>query len=305
MQDEARHVSYGTMHLKWVLDHRPERRETIHQILDIGENFIQGAFSDPANTEALIILAGKGLSKGNIEQGVEFTKLLTKQRIEEYFQRCARAGLTERPARSRLTELLHELFEVKSWLCAQMLDGAKMAEVFRKRALLKGYGLGKVSAPAEHFFKHLFEADSFSETCAAFYLLCGSLVLGVCRHGEFAAPTLTDKRIFRLVMQDVARLVAYGVAHLRYFLSHQPAKRDMLHESLEHSEALAAGFLGCPELLEPLIILSGEGKAAAGIAAVRTCIQDAVAEYFARCDTAGLEERGSRSKLAAFLHCLS
>jgi hypothetical protein len=106
MQDEARHVSYGTMHLKWVLDHRPERREAIHEALDIGENFIQGAFSDPANTEALIILGGKGTSKECIEQGVEFTKLLTKQRIAEYFQRCTRAGLTERRERSRLTELL-------------------------------------------------------------------------------------------------------------------------------------------------------------------------------------------------------
>lgn len=106
MQDEARHVSYGTMHLKWVLDHRPERREAIHQALDIGENFIQGALSDPANTEALIILGGKGTSKECIEQGVEFTKFLTKQRIEEYFQRCARAGLAERRERSRLTELL-------------------------------------------------------------------------------------------------------------------------------------------------------------------------------------------------------
>jgi hypothetical protein len=106
MQDEARHVSYGTMHLKWILDHRPERREAMHQILDMGENFIQGVFSDPANTEALVILAGKGLKKENIEQGVEFTKLLTKQRIEEYFQRCARAGLAERRERSRLTELL-------------------------------------------------------------------------------------------------------------------------------------------------------------------------------------------------------
>lgn len=106
MQDEARHVSYGTMHLKWVLDHRPERREAIHQILDNGENFIQGAFSEPANTEALVILAGKGLSKRCIEQGVEFTRLLTKQRIEEYFQRCARAGLAERRQRSRLNELL-------------------------------------------------------------------------------------------------------------------------------------------------------------------------------------------------------
>jgi hypothetical protein len=199
----------------------------------------------------------------------------------------------------------HELFEVKSLLCVQMLDGAKIAEVFRKRALLKGYGLGQVSVPAEHFFKHLFEADSFAEVSASFYLLCGSLVLGVCRHGEYTAPTLMDKRIFRLVMQDIARLVAYGVAHLRYFFSHQPAKREILNESLDHSEALAAGFLGSPELLEPLIMLSGKGKTSAGIAPVQMCIQRAVAEYFARCDSAGLGERRDRSELTSFVRSLS
>jgi hypothetical protein len=199
----------------------------------------------------------------------------------------------------------HELFEVKSLLCAQMLDGARIAEVFRKRALLKGYGLGQVSAPAEHFFKHLFEADSFAEVSASFYLLCGSLLLGVCRHGEFTAPTLTDKRIFRLVMQDIARLVAYGVAHLRYFFSQQPAKREMLNESLDYSEALAIGFLGSPELLEPLIVLSGEGKISTGIASVRTCLQRAVAEYFARCDSVGLGGRKDRSALTSFVRSLS
>jgi hypothetical protein len=199
----------------------------------------------------------------------------------------------------------HELFEAKSLLCSQMLDGAKMAEVFRKRALLKGYGLGRVSAPAEHFFKHVLEADSFSEACAAFHLLCGSLVLGVCRLGEYAAPTFTDKRIFRLVMQDVARLVAYGVAHLRYYVSHQPARREMLNESLDRSEELAAGFLGSPELLEPLIVLSGQGNTAAGIAAVRTSIENTLAEYCRRCEYAGLRDRNHRSKLASFADWLT
>ena len=95
-------------------------------------------------------------------------------------------------------------------------------------------------------------------------------------------------------------LVAYGVAHLRYFLSHQPKKLEVLNESLDYSEALAAGFLGSPELLEPLIVLSGKGRASAGIAPVRACLEDTLAEYFARCDRAGLGERRGRSKLDLF-----
>lgn len=193
----------------------------------------------------------------------------------------------------------HELFEVKSFLCTQMLDGARMAEVFRKRALLKGGGLGQVCAPAEHFFKHLFDADSFSEACASFYLLCGSLVLGVCRHAEYAAPASAEQRFLRLVMQDVARLVAYGGAHIRYLLNVQPSRRQTLNEALDESEAMAFGFLGSPELLEPLIVLSGRGNVPAGVAAVRECLKTTLLEYFARCERAGLGDRRERSKLLA------
>ncbi len=197
----------------------------------------------------------------------------------------------------------HELFEVKSFLCTQMLEGARMAEVFRKRALLKGYGLGEASAPTEHFFKHLLEADSFSEACASFYLLCESLVLGICRHGEWAAPTSEDKRIFRLVLQDVARLVAYGAAHLRYFLDHQPAWKEILQEGLDQSEALSVGFWGSPQLLEPLVVLSGKGTQ--GGTVVRAFLQNTLDEYFARCQKAGLEGRRERSKLGPLLASLA
>ena len=39
MQDEARHVSYGMQHLRWIIDHTPERKEQIHLALDEGESF--------------------------------------------------------------------------------------------------------------------------------------------------------------------------------------------------------------------------------------------------------------------------
>jgi hypothetical protein len=37
MQDEARHVGYGTLHLKRFLQEHPEREPEIHHILDQGE----------------------------------------------------------------------------------------------------------------------------------------------------------------------------------------------------------------------------------------------------------------------------
>jgi hypothetical protein len=41
LQDEARHVSYGTMHMKYFLEHNPNRaqaEEELHAVADVGEN---------------------------------------------------------------------------------------------------------------------------------------------------------------------------------------------------------------------------------------------------------------------------
>jgi hypothetical protein len=74
----------------------------------------------------------------------------------------------------------------------------------------------------------------------------------------------------------------------------------VLNESLDRSEELAAGFLGSPELLESLIVLAGQGNTAAGIAVVRTSLENTLTEYCRRCEHAGLRDRNHRSKLASF-----
>jgi hypothetical protein len=105
---------------------------------------------------------------------------------------------------------------------------------------------------------------------------------------------------------------AYGYetlpAYIRLNRSLAPrgARRlEALSESLDHSEALAAGLLGSPEVLEPLIVLTGQGRTAAGVAAVRAGLQTTMADYFVRCDKAGLAERSGRSQLTIFLQHLS
>jgi hypothetical protein len=103
MQDEARHVSYGLQHLKYVLDTVPEKREQIHAALDEAENHIFGTFS-PEFSEALVILAGKGSRPANIRKGLEIFGCFQQKQIEEYLARCARAGMPERKERSRFVE---------------------------------------------------------------------------------------------------------------------------------------------------------------------------------------------------------
>jgi hypothetical protein len=105
MQDEARHVSYGMQHLKWILDNTPERKEQLHAALDEAENFSLSQF-DSALFEAMIVLAGKGTSPEQIKKGIEIVGTLQVKQIEEYFQRLRRAGFEERIEKSKFRDLL-------------------------------------------------------------------------------------------------------------------------------------------------------------------------------------------------------
>ncbi len=97
MQDEARHVSYGTMHLKYFLEHAPDRAkalEVMHGYADVGEQVILTALTEPLLLEPLAVLMGGGLK--NIDQGMDGVRFLWATMMEEYLQRCDRAGFSRR-----------------------------------------------------------------------------------------------------------------------------------------------------------------------------------------------------------------
>jgi hypothetical protein len=108
MQDEARHVSYGMQHLRWIIDNTPERKEQIHLALDEGESFTIQQF-DASLMECMIVLAGKGTQPGQIQAGLEVVGDLQVKQIEEYFQRLRRAGFEERIPRSKFQPFLADL----------------------------------------------------------------------------------------------------------------------------------------------------------------------------------------------------
>ena len=108
MQDEARHVSYGMQHLKWTIDHTPERKEQLHSALDEGESITINQF-DAALTECMIVLAGKGTKPEQIAEGVKIVGQLQVKQMQEYFHRLRRAGFEDRIARSKFTPMLSQL----------------------------------------------------------------------------------------------------------------------------------------------------------------------------------------------------
>ena len=108
MQDEARHVSYGMQHLRWIIDNTPERKEQIHLALDEGESFTIQQF-DASLMESMIVLAGKGTKPAQIKAGLEIVGDMQVKQVEEYFHRLKRAGFEERIARSKFQPMLADL----------------------------------------------------------------------------------------------------------------------------------------------------------------------------------------------------
>jgi hypothetical protein len=102
-QDESRHVAFGVMHLKYILETQPWRREEIHSYLDYAEPAIQGgsaggvAGGSPHFGQSLGILFSYKL--GSQQAGEEMTYAAFRRQMNEYMHRLEVAGLAERRER--------------------------------------------------------------------------------------------------------------------------------------------------------------------------------------------------------------
>lgn len=198
-----------------------------------------------------------------------------------------------------------DFFEVKNFIATQAMDEARHAEIFRKRALSTGWGLMRASRHNEHNLKFLRDADSFAEASLTLHLQAEGMVLTLFRFSEYISPTEADKKLFRLVMQDEARHVGYGMQHLKWVLDHFPERRETIHHHLDEAENFVFGAGYATEVLEPFIILAGKGMTKECIAE-GTRITNAFQlkqseEYFERLAKCGLPERRERSRLWKFV----
>ena len=97
LQDEARHVSYGTMHIRYYLDHAPKAEreralEMIHYVASVAEAGSTG-FDFLLNSniiEPFALMAAGGTA--NLDKGWDYTREFWAKVVEEYLGRCERAG---------------------------------------------------------------------------------------------------------------------------------------------------------------------------------------------------------------------
>ena len=105
-QDESRHLGFGVMHLKYVLETQPERQEEIHSYFDTAERTEpgHGTFGQTV-AEALMILLGNG----DMDEGANRFLALQKRQANEYMHRLTVAGLGDR--RQRIDPNLERLLD--------------------------------------------------------------------------------------------------------------------------------------------------------------------------------------------------
>ena len=188
-----------------------------------------------------------------------------------------------------LQHMSYGYHEVKAFLASEMFDAARHSEAFRKRALANGGGLG-LESRGEVNRMILESKGGWSETVLFLHLLRGTFTLTLYRHGEAFAHNAAEKVLFGRCVQDKARHIAYGLAHLRYAITHQQDKALVFKRLLSIGETVLARELTDPVLVEALAVIFGGGVegARAGMRRAERVFGDFARQYLAYTDWLGI-----------------
>ena len=111
-QDEARHVAFGVMHLRYMAETAPDRREEIHCYLDEAEGGLIGAGNPVGQlaptSESMAIILGGG--KEHFDDGMNKIIAIRRRQLREYQKRVVSAGFGERfeNGRSRVAQMIED-----------------------------------------------------------------------------------------------------------------------------------------------------------------------------------------------------
>ncbi len=207
---------------------------------------------------------------------------------------CEKALLAGDVVGKWLPHMSYGYHEVKCFLAVTEMDVARHFEVFRKRALYSGGGLGLQSPGLFH--RTIIDARTWTEASLHLHVVSDSFLLGLYQAGEWFAHNPAEKFIFRRAAEDVSRHVAYGLAHLKHVLQQQPERRAELHRYLNKGEMMMIheDESDSPRR-EALLILLGGGLSKAQLDAGACRLEGIRArqarDYQRRLEWAGLPER--------------
>ena len=187
-------------------------------------------------------------------------------------------------------EISYGYHEVKLYLATVVFENARAVEVFRKRALSNGGGLG-LQSPGWGF-RSVVDARNYTEMAVIQFVLQDSMTLAEYAFGEKYAKNAAEKYIFAHAMQDKARHVAYGITHLKYVLLNRMDRRDEMQRYLDKGEGmLLQDDKKDPATRAAWAIYFGGGKdnIAEGLRIYNQMRRNAIEHYLARLKWATLD----------------
>ena len=147
--------------------------------------------------------------------------------------------------------------EVLQLLALQVADEARHVEVFTHRATLRGKPLGVSTVSGQQSLKTLLDEPEFALASFLLSVLGEGTFLHLLWFLEQHAPDPVTQQIARLVVQDEARHVAFGMSHLQYQIAHDPHLRERLAAAMarRHDALLQTAGLN-EEVFDALILLA-------------------------------------------------
>jgi hypothetical protein len=195
--------------------------------------------------------------------------------------------------------------EVMQFLAIQVADEARHVEVFTRRATLRRRGpLGLSTAGGQQSLKTLFDEPDFTLASFLLSVLGEGTFLNLLWFLERHAPDPVTRQVARLAAQDEARHVAFGMGHLQYAVTLDPALRGRLASAaVRRHDALARTDGLNEEVFDALVLLAAGGWEPAAIAGgfekVQTLKREMAADRTSRLIKLGFEpvEAGALSEL--------
>jgi hypothetical protein len=237
-----------------------------------------------------------------LEPSPEEVELATRQFCTELAQQ---ASIETDVIGQWLHHMNYAYHEVKTFLATELFDSGRHYAAFRQRALANGGGLG-LESPG-HINRRLLESRAgWTETALYLYVLRGTLTLLLYRYGEAYAHNPAEKQLFRRCIQDTARHMAYGMAHLKYAVDEKGSDYALgLRRLMGGVERDLASEMKDPVLWEALAIyIAGSvDHMAEGMAEVKNLQRRYMEEYLARMKWIGVDKtlENLDQDLAAYL----
>ena len=142
-------------------------------------------------------------------------------------------------------------------LAVQAADEARHVEVFTRRILLRGREPGLSTAGGQASLKTLLDEPDFTTALFLLSVLGEGTFVNLLGFLQACAPDPVTREVARLVGQDEARHVAFGMSHLARQLALDPSARGRLERAVEgrHESLAATGGLN-EEVFDALVLLA-------------------------------------------------